>query len=112
MLNQIQKATGTAVMATEQGSKAVDAGLAQCHNANEAIQTLSDSIDDAAQAAMQIAASSQEQLVGVDQVALAMNSIKEASTQTVVSMKELENAAHSLNDVGNGLKELAAHYHV
>jgi hypothetical protein len=27
-------------------------------------------------------------------------------------MKELENAAHSLNDVGNGLKELAAHYHV
>ena len=81
ILNDIQKATSAAVMATEQGSKAVDAGVKQSSQAGQSIQTLSDSVTEAAQAATQIAASSQQQLVGVDQVASAMESVKQASMQ-------------------------------
>lgn len=112
ILSDIQKATATAVLATEQGSKAVEAGTRQTNAAAEAIQSLSSGVDEAAQSSVQIAASSQQQLVGVDQVATAMESIKQASTQNVASAKQLEIAAHNLNDLGRRLKQMIARYRV
>ena len=64
------------------------------------------------QAATQIAASSQQQLVGVDQVATAMESIKQASTQNVSSAKQLEVAAHNLSELGRRLKQMVEQYKV
>jgi len=112
ILGDIQKATGAAVMATEQGSKAVDAGMKQTTEAGESIRLLADSISEASQAATQIAASSQQQMVGMDQVALAMDSIKQASLQNVSGTKQSEVAAQSLHELGQGLKQLAAQYKV
>src|SRR3989339_624365 len=54
ILNDVQKATSAAVMATEQGSKAVDAGVKQSVQAGEAIQGLAESSGEAVQAAIQI----------------------------------------------------------
>ncbi|MEK7877820.1 MAG: methyl-accepting chemotaxis protein, partial [Pseudomonadota bacterium] len=59
ILGDIQKANSAAVLATEQGSKAVEAGVQQSTEARESIRLLTDSIGEAAQAATQIAASSQ-----------------------------------------------------
>lgn len=108
ILADIQKATGAAVMATEQGSKAVDAGMLQASEAGEAILALADSVSGAAQAALQIAASNQEQLVGVDQVALAMENIKLASLQNLEGARQLEAATKALDDLAQTLKALAA----
>ncbi|HEX4123760.1 MAG TPA: methyl-accepting chemotaxis protein [Tepidisphaeraceae bacterium] len=105
ILNDIQNATSSAVMATEQGSKAVAAGTAQAAEAGRSIQTLSDTVIEGAQAATQITASSQQQLAGVDQVALAMESIRQASTQNASSARQLESAAHNLMELGQKLKE-------
>ena len=110
ILGDIQKATSGAVLAAEQGSKAVEAGVAQSMEAGEAIRTLSQSIAEAAQAATQIAASSQQQQVGMDQVAVAMENIKQASTQNVAGTKQAETAAHSLNELGQKLKQLVEVY--
>jgi methyl-accepting chemotaxis protein len=112
ILGDIQKATTAAVMATEQGSKAVDAGTRQTELAGESIQTLTGNVTEAAQAATQIAASSQQQLVGMDQVAVAMESIKQASTQNVASAKQLETAARGLSDLGHRLRQLVERYTV
>jgi methyl-accepting chemotaxis protein len=112
ILSDIQKATTAAVMATEQGSKAVDAGNRQTELAGDAIQALAGSVTEAAQAATQIAASSQQQLVGMDQVAGAMENIKQASTQNVASARQLENAARNLSELGNRLKSLVENYSV
>ncbi len=112
ILGDIQKATTTAVMATEQGSKAVEAGARQTEVAGEAIQALAASVNEAAQASTQIAASSQQQLVGIDQVASAMESIKQASAQNVSSAQELEAAAENLNELGQRLKHMVEHYKV
>jgi methyl-accepting chemotaxis protein len=112
ILSDIQKATTTAVLATEQGSKAVDVGTRQTEAAGESIQALTASVGEAAQAAIQIAASSQQQLVGVDQVAAAMGSIKQASTQNVASARQLEGAARSLGDLGQRLKQMVERYKV
>jgi methyl-accepting chemotaxis protein len=112
ILHDIQKATGAAVMATEQGSKAVEQGTKESMSANESIQTLSLSFTETVQSAGQIAASTQEQLTGMDQVALAMESIKEASQQNVASMKQLETAAQSLKDIGRKFSDLVGRYKV
>jgi len=109
ILSDIQKATSAAVMATEQGSKAVEAGVKQSTEAGESIRVLADSITEAEQAATQIAASSQQQLVGMDQVALAMENIKQASVQNVAGTKQAETAAQNLNGLGQKLKQLVEH---
>ncbi|MBI4444203.1 MAG: chemotaxis protein, partial [Acidobacteria bacterium] len=70
------------------------------------------SIAEAAQAATQIAASAQQQLVGMDQVALAMENIKQASAQNVASTKQAETAAQSLHELGQKLKQLVEQYQV
>ncbi len=112
ILSDIQKATTAAVMATEQGNKAVEAGSRQTELAGESIQALTGTVSEAAQAATQIAASSQQQLVGMDQVAGAMENIKQASTQNVASARQLETAARNLSDLGQRLKALVENYTV
>jgi methyl-accepting chemotaxis protein len=112
ILNEIQKATSAAVMVTEQGSKAVEAGVKQSVQARESVQKLGESIAEAAQAATQIAASSQQQMVGMDQVVQAMESIKMASTQNVASTKQTEVAARNIEELGRKLAELLALYKV
>jgi len=106
ILGDIQKATSAAVMATEQGSKAVEMGVKQSAEAGESIRMLADSIAEAAHAATQIAASAQQQLVGMDQVALAMENIKQASTQNVAGTKQAEQAAQALNMLGEHLRSM------
>jgi methyl-accepting chemotaxis protein len=106
ILGEIQTATGAAVMATEQGAKAVEAGLRQTGEAGEAIRLLAESVSEATQAATQIAASSQQQMVGMDQVALAMENIKQASLQNVAGTRQAETAAHNLHTLGMQLGSL------
>lgn len=110
VLSDIQQATSAAVLATEQGSHAVEDGVRQSAQAGESIQALSGSVTEAAQAAVQIAASSQQQLIGVDQVATAMESIKLASTQNVDSAKQLEGAASNIKLLGDTLKQIVSGY--
>ena len=110
ILSDIQKAISSAVMATEQGAKAVNDGLELSSVANDVIKSLSISIEEASQASIQIASSSQQQLVGMDQVTAAMESIKEASIQSAGSSKQSEESVTRLHKLGERLKELMSQY--
>jgi len=110
ILSDIQKATAAAAMATEQGTKAVEAGVKQSGEAGDSILKLAAGVNEAAEAAGQIAASSEQQLAGMQQVATAMESIKQASTQNVDSAKQLETAARNLERVGQRLTEMVGRY--
>jgi methyl-accepting chemotaxis protein len=110
ILNDIQKATNAAVMATEQGSKAVETGERQSGEAGEAIRVLADSIAESANASTQIAASSHQQMVGMEQVAQAMENIKEASTLSVTSTRQAEQSAQNLHELGQKLKGLVERF--
>lgn len=112
ILGEIQKATASAVLATEQGSKAVGTGVEQSLEAGESIRLLAGSVTEAAQAALQIAASSQQQMAGMDQVALAMENVKQASIQNVAGARQAETAAQNVHQLGQTLKRLAAQYKI
>ena len=103
ILVDIQKATSSAVLATEQGNKAVNAGVKQSTDAGKVIRLLSEGVAEAAEAATQIAASSHQQMVGMDQVAMAMDNIKQASSQNAAGAKQAEGAAQSLHELGRKL---------
>ena len=112
ILNELQKATSAAVMATEQGNKAVEAGVKQSAQAGEAILALAKSTEETVQAAMQITASSREQEVGMDQIGKAMENINHAGNETVASMRQSEEAAKNLHELGQKLKEMVEQYKV
>src|SRR5579872_4353605 len=66
----------------------------------------------AAQAASQIAASAQQQMVGMDQVALAMENIKQATAQNAASTKQSEISARNLYALGQKLQGLVEQFTV
>ncbi|MCA1960110.1 MAG: methyl-accepting chemotaxis protein [Desulfomonile sp.] len=110
ILDETRKWVGAVVMATEQGGKAVDAGLEQSVRTGEAIQALTDSVSEAAHAASVIDASSSQQFVGVDQVASAMTSIEQAMQQNLAGTAQLEAAARRLEELAGMLKQSLARF--
>jgi methyl-accepting chemotaxis protein len=110
ILNDIQNATSSAVMATEQGSKAVTNGMQHSKETNEAIHSIAEHIRKMVQAASQIALSSEQQFVGVKQVTVAMGNIKDASEQHVLQLKQIEQGIEGLNHVGESLQKLVSEY--
>ena len=112
ILNDIQKATNAAVLATEQGNKAVGEGVKQSKEAGEAIRLMSESIDESAQAAIQITLSSQQQLIGMEQVVIAMESIRKASEENVTGMRQVEVTVQGLHDLGQKLNNFVSQFKV
>ncbi len=110
ILMDIQKAMTNAVMVVEQSDKAVEGGFQQIKASGDTIRTLAESIDESSGAALQIASSSQQQLVGMDQIAVAMGSIKQASQANVEGTRQSEQAARNLHALGLRLKERVAQF--
>jgi len=106
ILGEIQAATQAAVMAAEQGVKASEAGQAITSEAGEAIRILGERLVASADSAQQILASAQQQMTGIDQVAMAMQNIRQASAQNMASTRQVEQAARELDTLSKRLTEL------
>ncbi len=111
-LEEMQKATAASVMATEEGGKAVASGHEKALAAREAILTLSESVQESSLSAAQIAASSREELVGMEQVNAAMENIRQASSQNLDSATQLDEAVRGLADLAKDLLKLVERYKV
>lgn len=112
ILNEIQKATGAAVLATEQGNKAVEEGVKKSVIAGEAIRVLAQSSGEAVQVSSQIVASSQQQLAGMDQIGTAMHNINQAGIETAASMNQAEESVKNLHELGQKLKDLVEQFKI
>jgi methyl-accepting chemotaxis protein len=110
ILNEIQRATNAAVMATEEGTKGVDLGGQLAQQAGEAIHQLSASIAKNASAAQQIVVSAQQQMTGIEQIALAMQNIDQATIQNLASTRQAEKAAQNLTKLAQQMESLVARY--
>lgn len=112
ILEDTRKWVSAVVMATEQGSKAVDAGVLQSSTAGEAIFSLSNSVVASAREASVIQTTSEQQFTGVDQVATAMTSIENAVRQNSQGIAQIEEAAQRLLSLGEQLKKLVDIYKI
>ncbi|MFC3228120.1 methyl-accepting chemotaxis protein [Marinibaculum pumilum] len=108
ILSEIQRASQTAMLAAEQGVRAADEGVDVTHRSGEAIAQLAGSVDEAALAAQQILATSQEQQAGMDQISQAMHNIEESSSQTVSGTRQVEASAQDLDTLSRRMTDLVA----
>ncbi len=106
ILHEIQRNTNTAVMVTEDGAKEVEQGRALALRAGESIDHLTATIESAAQAATQIAASTQQQMNGMEQLLSAMQVIRQASIQSAGSARQTEESARELKEMARELDEM------
>jgi methyl-accepting chemotaxis protein len=110
ILSDIQNATNSTVMATEEATKGVDAGVQLAAQTREAIARLSGVIDESAQTAIQMVAGGQQQQSGIEQIALAMQNINQATTQNLASTRQAEKAAQDLDELARRLAETVEQY--
>ena len=104
-LNIIQKSMNQAVTATDEGVKAVENGLQLAELSGEVILVLSENVNEAAQSAMLISSSSEQQMAGMNQIVPAIENIRQASDQNVIGIRQTQTAAKSLNELSQNLKK-------
>lgn len=110
ILNEVQQATNSAVMATEEGTKGVDVGVELTENTGHIILRLAQSITESADLARQIVASLQQQTAGIEQIVIAMENISQATQQNLASVRQTEHSAQLLTEVAQQLDSMVAQY--
>lgn len=110
ILTDIRRAADVAVGVTQQGTRSADLGAQRSLQAGESIRSLAQNVAESAQAMTQIAVSSQQQLVGLDQVATAMDAINRVSVQNAHGIRQVETAAQNLQTVGHILTTLVEQF--
>ncbi len=110
ILNEIQRATNMAVMATEEGNKGVEVGVQLTGQTGDSIQQLAASIAESANAAQQIVASAQQQMTGMEQLAQAMHSINQATIQNMASTRQVELSAQELTTLAQQMEAIVDRY--
>jgi methyl-accepting chemotaxis protein len=77
----------------------VEQGVKLTGQTQEAIEQLSEVINESAQRSSQVMAGGRQQSSGVEQIALAMQNINQAMIQSLSSTCQAEKAAHDLNEL-------------
>jgi methyl-accepting chemotaxis protein len=112
ILSEIQRATNSTGMATEEGKKGVDVGVALVAQMGEAIDQLATVIAESAQSAAQMAAGGQQQRTGMEQIAVAMQNINQVTVQSLTSTRQAERSAQELNKLAHSLTDTVEQYQV
>jgi methyl-accepting chemotaxis protein len=110
ILGHIQKATHSAVMTTEEGTKSVATATRVVGQAGTSIQTLGDILAQASLTAAQIAASANQQATGIGQIRQAMRDVNQSAQQALSSTRQTERAVQDLNTMGLKLKGLLSEF--
>ena len=108
ILGDIQKATNTAVLATEQGTKGVEAGMSLAERAGEVIQKLSNTLKENSQSVNTIVSGANQQNQALDQINQAMREINISTKQFVSGSRQTQLAAEDLDRLAGQLKLLAS----
>jgi methyl-accepting chemotaxis protein len=106
ILGEIQKATNTAVLSTEEVTKGVSSAIKVGGQAGETIKTLADTLAEVARATTQIVASVSQQATGMAQIHQAMKNIDTVAKQNSVATRQAAQAAENLNHLGIQLTSL------
>lgn len=99
-------------MATEEGTKGVDAGVSLVERTGEVMRSLSEIIDDTATTSQQIVAAVRQEATGIDQVNSAMGDINTSVQQFVMSTRQTEEANNTLEQLADKLRTNISAYKV
>ena len=104
ILGEIQKAINAAVLSTEEVSKGMQSTTEATGQAGQTIKARwQETLNDTAQAAAQIMASTNQQATGMSQINQAMHNIEHVTRENLTATSEAEHAAHTLKELGTQL---------
>jgi methyl-accepting chemotaxis protein len=110
ILSEIQSATNTAVMTTEQGLKSAETGTFSINSVASTIENLAEAIEESATNAQLIYASVQQHTIGMEQIGSAMQQIQTSAQSNFASSQATKNASQHLADLAERLKALAMQF--
>lgn len=106
LIDEIRAAVNTTVMATEGGSKAVDAGARQFVDVTAALKQITELLGTTTAAAREIELSTKQQATAVEQVNVAVSNVAKAAKETEVSSSQTLQTAGQLAGLSRELTRL------
>jgi methyl-accepting chemotaxis protein len=110
MLGDIQKSAQAAVLAVEDGSRAVQSAGAAAKRSGERIDELATTISGTAEIVKHTLAATQPVITGMSQITQAMRSIEQAALQASEGTRQTESAARDLNTLSTTLRDVVSQY--
>lgn len=104
ILSEIQKASHSAALVTEEGSHSATEGSAKVRRIGERLGQLVGVITQTTRASRQINAAMKQQSIGLDQIADAMKQINRATQETKLSVEQVEGALRRLDDLAKSVR--------
>ena len=108
ILSEIQKASHSAALVTEEGSKAAAESNTKVRRIGERVGQLVYVITQTTRSSRQIAASIKQEAVGLEQIAGAMMQINRATQEAKQSVEQAEKAIGFLNDLSQTARSVGA----
>ncbi|GEM_PF-2436266 len=112
ILSDIEQATGMVATATGEGAKRAAEGVQLAAEAQDAIEQLTMTVEGFSHTAQQVVVAGQQQVLRVEQLANAIQSIHHNTVQSLAGTRQMEKAAHRLAGLASLLKETVEQYRV
>jgi methyl-accepting chemotaxis protein len=106
LVDEVRSAVNTTVMATESGSKAVEAGARQFVDVASSFSQIAGLVSTTTEAAREIELSTKQQATAVEQVNLAIASVAQATRESEASSGQTLQTASQLAEMSRGLARL------
>lgn len=106
LISEIQKATNSTIMVTEEGTKAVDSASALVDKVQLSFSRIIKMVEETSRAAREIAFSTEEQTSACEEMADTMNEVRDVAQQVAGSARETEGAVTEILALTERLKHL------
>jgi methyl-accepting chemotaxis protein len=106
LIEEIQKATNSTIMLTEEGTKGVDAAGSRVARVSEALSNIIALVQETTGAAREIKLSTQQQTTASEQMAETIAEVRDVAAQVAASAEETTQAISELTDLAERLRDL------
>jgi CHASE3 domain sensor protein len=106
LIDEVRSAVNTTVMATEQGTKAVDQGIRQVGDVATSFAQIVGMVGTTTEAAREIELSTRQQTTAVEQVNIAMSDVSQAAKETEATSSQTSQTASQLVTLSRSLTRL------
>lgn len=106
LIVQIQQATNSTIMLTEEGTKGVDAASALVANISEALEKITRAVGETTNAASEIKLMTQQQTTASEQMAETIAEVRDVASQVATSSQETTQSITELTGLAERLQDL------
>ena len=106
LIEEIRSSANTTVMATEDGSKAVDAGTKQFAEVATTFRQIADGVVTTTEASREIELGTRQQVTAVEQVSSALSGIQTAAKQSEVAARQTQETSGNLVALAKNLQAM------